>query len=592
MKKKPVKNKTYTADTVASMLGIKLKNVPEFITPSLRDKTGRNNDRYTRADIIAALSNSTFANSVKLTGTFVQAIYGDIYELFNKYSAAYYISKAAELNRRFILHIGPTNSGKTHDAIQRLMEKGDGTYLAPLRLLALEVYDRLNQNGVPCELLTGEEHEVMPGADVVSSTIEMCDYNRHYKVAVIDEAQMIADPERGAQWTKAICMVDAEEVHICLAPEAEYLISSMIRDFEGKIQVIRHERLAPLKWAGGFGDITDVMPGDALIVFSRRSVLELSAALADRGIEASVIYGALPPMSRREEVRKFTEGKTSCVVATDAIGMGISIPIKRIVFMETWKFDGKIRRKLNTGEIRQIAGRAGRYGIYPEGLVASVDNEFLIKDAIKHIPPQVEKYTIPFPGELVESGYDFTNLFLAWRCTGTGLSYAVKADITSMELLYSTLRPFIPETADKNLVFSMITCPAYESSPELLNYWKECAVAAIQGKADDIKMPDFDTSTLEGCELQYKGIDIYHQIMRRIGVEVHDADERTRICELINSLLEKDIGRYVKKCLVCGKKLPFSRKKSYCRKCYEQKLAELPEWLLMSKKYRSYRKKA
>lgn len=577
-KKKDNALRTYTAEGVASMLGVKLRHIPKYVRPSYPKGGDRAVDMYTKADIQRALRNSKFADMVKASEFLMSAKeIADIHALFDKYSAAYYKARAAELDRRFILHIGPTNSGKTHDSIERLIQEGDGTYLAPLRLLALEVYDKLNMSGVPCELLTGEEYEPMPGAEAVASTIEMCDYNRHYKVAVIDEAQMIADPDRGAQWTKAICMVDADEVHICMAPEAERLITSMITDFGGRYEIIRHKRLAPLRWTGGFTDLNDIQEGDALIVFSRRSVLELSAALSDRGIDASVIYGALPPISRREEVRRFTEGKTKCVVATDAIGMGISIPIKRIVFMETWKYDGRERRTLTTGEIRQIAGRAGRYRIYNEGEVATADTfhgaESMIRYALRNEPDQITQYTIPFPAELAESMFDFNSLFKEWRSTGTGLDYAVKANVNDMELLYNTLSPDIPENADKSLIYRLITCPAYESTPELLSYWHQCAAAVINSKEDEMAPPSFDTSTLEGCELQYRGIDIYHQIMRRIGKDVQDSGERARICALINHYLEQDIGKYAKRCSVCGKKIPFTRKKSICRACYNVKIS-------------------
>jgi len=588
-KKISLDKRTYTAEGVSSMLGVKLRYIPKYMTPTYPKCPTRPVDLYTRDDIRRAMQNTVFSDMVKASSFLSESKnIADIHALFDRYSAQYYMAKARELDRKFILHVGPTNSGKTYDAIERLIAEGDGTYLAPLRLLALEMYDKLNMAGVPCELLTGEEHEEMPGANAVASTIEMCDYGRHYKIAVIDEAQMIADPDRGAQWTKAICMVDADEVHICMAPEAEMLIRSMITDFGGTCEVVRHTRLAPLKWTGDFKDISDIQPGDALIVFSRRSVLELSAALSDRGIDASVIYGALPPMSRREEVRRFTEGRTKCVVATDAIGMGVSIPIKRIVFMETWKFDGKTRRKLSVSEVKQIAGRAGRYGLYDEGQVATADNfpgaADRLKAALKCGTPAITSYTIPFPGELVESGFAFKDLFREWRTSDTGLSYATKAQVDSMELLYNTLAPDLPTDADRALVFSLITCPAYESEPQLLSYWHDCAIAAVKGMTDDILPPTFDTSTLEGCELQYRGIDIYHQVMRRIGCDVQDLGERNRICAMINRFLEEDIGKYAKRCVICGKKLPFTRRKTSCNACYDEKMSMTPPWWLGHRK--------
>ena len=116
--------------------------------------------------------------------------------------------------RNFVLHIGPTNSGKTYHALKRFAKAETGIYLAPLRLLALEIFDTLNYNGVFCSLLTGEEREDVPFAKVLSSTIETCCFDSHYDVAVIDECQLIADERRGQHWTKAILQLNADEIHL------------------------------------------------------------------------------------------------------------------------------------------------------------------------------------------------------------------------------------------------------------------------------------------------------------------------------------------------------------------------------------------
>ena len=108
------------------------------------------------------------------------------------------------MKRSFVLHVGPTNSGKTYDAIEDLKKNTPGTYLGPLRLLALEMFDKINAAGIPCSMLTGEESIPVKNAQIVSSTIELCDYHTHFKTAVIDEAQLIADPDRGAAWLAAI----------------------------------------------------------------------------------------------------------------------------------------------------------------------------------------------------------------------------------------------------------------------------------------------------------------------------------------------------------------------------------------------------
>jgi ATP-dependent RNA helicase SUPV3L1/SUV3 len=127
---------------------------------------------------------------------------------------------ARSMKRHFVLHIGPTNSGKTHDAIEELIHADNGIYLAPLRLLAFELYERMNRGECPCSLVTGEEQFIIDGARHQSSTIEMLNVGQRYDVAVIDEAQMIADSERGGAWATAIMGVCAPRVHVCAAPEA------------------------------------------------------------------------------------------------------------------------------------------------------------------------------------------------------------------------------------------------------------------------------------------------------------------------------------------------------------------------------------
>ncbi|MCR5294107.1 MAG: hypothetical protein K6E30_02875, partial [Lachnospiraceae bacterium] len=128
------------------------------------------------------------------------------------------------MRRHFILHIGPTNSGKTYEAIKALENAGSGVYLGPLRLLAYEQYERINGDGLLCSLLTGEERIPVAGSSITASTIEMADLDRFYMAAVIDEAQMVADSERGGAWTAAILGLLAAEIHICASQNAEQIL--------------------------------------------------------------------------------------------------------------------------------------------------------------------------------------------------------------------------------------------------------------------------------------------------------------------------------------------------------------------------------
>jgi ATP-dependent RNA helicase SUPV3L1/SUV3 len=281
--------------------------------------------------------------------------------------------KARGLQRSVTLYVGPPNSGKTHAAFERLADAHDGAYLAPLRLLALEGRDRLAARGVACSLLTGEENVPAPHARIVSSTIEMVATNKPIDVAVIDEAQMIFDPARGWAWTQAIVAVPANEVIIICSAYAVPAIEGLL-GLCGERCTVRHfGRKQHVDMLAHPVPIDSLKLGDAVVAFSRRDVLMLRDQIAAAGHPVSVIYGALPPEVRRREAERFAQGDSHILVATDAIGMGLNLPIRRVLFSTMTKFDGQDDRPLNESEVHQIAGRAGRFGIHEEGFVGVLE---------------------------------------------------------------------------------------------------------------------------------------------------------------------------------------------------------------------------
>ena len=307
---------------------------------------------------------------------------------------------ARQLQRSVMLYVGPPNSGKTHAAFERLAHAHGGAYLAPLRLLALEGRDRLVARGVACSLLTGEENVPAPGAQVVSSTIEMVSTGRAIEVAVIDEAQMIFDASRGWAWTQAIVGVPANEVIIICSAYAVPAIQNLlglcgerceVRNFPRKQHVQPLAKPVPLE---------DLMLGDAVVAFSRRDVLTLRDRIGAAGHPVSVIYGALPPEVRRREAERYASGASHIMVATDAIGMGLNLPIRRILFSTLTKFDGVGDRALEASEVHQIAGRAGRYGMHEEGFVgvltqAEPDAARALKDLLAQAPRAPADFKAP-----------------------------------------------------------------------------------------------------------------------------------------------------------------------------------------------------
>ena len=277
---------------------------------------------------------------------------------------------ARKLGRKVTLYLGPPNSGKTYAAFERLAQALDGAYLAPLRLLALEGRDRLVGRGVPCSLLTGEENVPADNARAVSSTIEMVNTRDTIDVAVIDEAQMIFDDSRGWAWTQAIVGVPARELIIIASAYAAPAIERLLLLCGEKAETRHFERKQQVQLMPAPVPMTHLQSGDAVVAFSRRDVLMLRDQIAQNGHAVSVIYGALPPEVRRREAERFAVGASHILVATDAIGMGLNLPIRRVLFSTLEKYDGVGDRELSVSEVHQIAGRAGRYGMHDEGFVS------------------------------------------------------------------------------------------------------------------------------------------------------------------------------------------------------------------------------
>jgi ATP-dependent RNA helicase SUPV3L1/SUV3 len=321
--------------------------------------------------------------------------------------------KARRLQRTVTLYVGPPNSGKTHAAFERLAQALDGAYLAPLRLLALEGRDRLVARGVPCSLLTGEENVPAAQARVVSSTIEMVSTNTPIDVAVIDEAQMIFDNSRGWAWTQAIVAVPAKEVIIICSAYAVQAIENLLGLCGERCTVRNFERMQHVQLLAQPVAMSQLKLGDAVVAFSRRDVLMLRDQIAAQGHPVSVIYGALPPEVRRREAERFASGESHILVATDAIGMGLNLPIRRVLFSTLAKFDGQGDRELTESEVHQIAGRAGRYGIHEEGFVGVLaEAEPTAMRALKDLLPKTPRAPADFKAPVAPNGWHVDTISL------------------------------------------------------------------------------------------------------------------------------------------------------------------------------------
>ena len=291
----------------------------------------------------------------------------------NEYEYGFPLARG--LDRKIKIIVGPTNSGKTYEAVEHLKSAKSGVYLAPLRLLAMEIYDKLIEDGVPCNLITGEEKIIDPNAHHTASTIEMFSPTELVEVAIIDEFQMLADTQRGWAWTSAMVGVPAQNVYVIGNHQHLPLVEKLYQHLNEKYEVIKKERFNPLKLMDNLVDLKDIQKGDAIIAFSRKDVLSYATLLKNSGFKTSIIYGALSPEIRRQQSELFKNGLNDIVVSTDAIGMGLNLPIKRVLFATTEKYDGECVRTLSSSEFLQIAGRAGRYGMHDKGEVGLLNNK-------------------------------------------------------------------------------------------------------------------------------------------------------------------------------------------------------------------------
>ncbi len=479
---------------------------------------------------------------------------------------------ARSMKRHFVIHSGGTNSGKTFESLKALMEAPRGIYLGPLRLLAFECYEKLNAEGVPCSLVTGEEEKLVEGSFHQASTIEMMDEEEIHDVGVIDEAQMITDQQRGGNWTAAILGLPASTIHVCTAPQAKRIVIDLVEYCGDSYEVVEHERMVPLvcqKQKFVFPE--SVEEKDALIVFSKRSVIAVASELQQRGIRSSIIYGALPYEVRQQEMQRFLGGQTQVVVATDAIGMGLNLPVRRIVFLESKKYDGISSRPLKAEEVQQIGGRAGRFGIYNKGYVNSSYEKNRIRACLNEDIPLIRHAILPFPESLIELEGKLSKIMERWNSIpDTGFFY--KGNIRREIRLCKELEEF---TEDKSLIYAFITIPFDEENPVLRTIWQEMFLDEMDGTVSSFEpeyayIPRPISANLQDLEFLYEKCDLIYYFCRTFRHEdcmPHLEEARREICQNIMRILaeQKLPG---KRCKMCGTALPWNYPYGVCEDCH------------------------
>ena len=255
--------------------------------------------------------------------------------------------------------LGPTNTGKTHYAIERMLAHRTGVIGLPLRLLAREVYDRIVEIRGPSvvALVTGEERIVPPRVQYWVATVEAMPQGIGADFVAVDEIQLCADPERGHVFTQR--MLKERGTHETLLMGAETMRSAIASQLPD-VQFMKRERFSELSYTGS-KKISRLKPRSAIVGFSVESIYAIAELIRRQRGGCAVVMGALSPRTRNAQVAMYQEGEVDFLVATDAIGMGLNLDVTHVAFSALQKFDGRRMRALAPNELAQIAGRAGRY---------------------------------------------------------------------------------------------------------------------------------------------------------------------------------------------------------------------------------------
>lgn len=489
---------------------------------------------------------------------------------------------ARSMQRKVVAWLGPTNSGKTHRAVLALAAAKSGMYLGPLRLLALEQRDRVVELGTPCSLITGEERDLQSETHS-ARTVEMTDFSRRFGVCVLDEMQLAFDRDRGWAWVAAYCGVAAETLVVTGPASAEPVIRRLGELCGDRVEVNLLERQGALAYEGIL-DWRHVPPRSAVIGFSRAMVLELKAMFESRGLRVSVIYGGLSPEVRRNEARRFREGESDIVCATDAIGLGLNLPLERVIFYETDKFDGEINRPLTDAELLQIAGRAGR-GPGSDGWVAALSSrdgrriEAALAEPQRTPPPdQLPAAPTPMHVRAIADHLGLDRLvpileFFRTRLTFPGGTFFpdVQDDVFAAAELVDTYAPTLPVEQR----YALACTPIDLDEHMFRNVFSEWLELLAAGKTVKFPRRLENGGGLEELEETLKLITIYRWLALKFPEAFTDLawteQLRREATEQTQTILRRNWGKQGmtrRECSHCGRALLPSSPYRVCRECH------------------------
>jgi ATP-dependent RNA helicase SUPV3L1/SUV3 len=453
--------------------------------------------------------------------------------------------------------------------------------------LALEGYETLKAKGVSISLITGEEEIIDEESTHISSTIEMMNTSVEVDIAIIDEIQMIDDRDRGWAWANALIGVPAKKVILTGSSNALDAVTKLCEYLNEPLEVIHFERKNKLKILTTPTPIHSIEKGTAIIAFSRRDVLGLKQQLSNK-YKVSVVYGNLSPEVRREEARRFREAQSDILVATDAIAMGLNLPIKTVIFSKDNKFDGLRRRELLPTEVAQISGRAGRYGLQEIGYIGALDNKSLETITSKFYTP-LPSIKLPFSvmaslehvmliGEILET----ENLSIILTFFANNMEFEgpfVAANIDSMLEIASIVSEYDLELKTR---YFLACAPASISSPYIEAVFHRY-IRQLEAKESVKYIPPRDlpkyaqtNEMMLNAEDRVREISLYLWLSFKFPDFFPDTEQaieaRIRLNRFIESSLKQ--GNFIKQCRRCGKTLNFTYRFSICDRCFSRRVSK------------------
>jgi ATP-dependent RNA helicase SUPV3L1/SUV3 len=394
---------------------------------------------------------------------------------------------------------------------------------------------------------------------------------------------MLDDRDRGWAWANAIIGAPAKEVIMTGSSNAKNAVIALANYLGEELEIVEFERKNPLRLLDVPTNPKDVQASSAIIAFSRKDVLRLKQEFS-RNFSVSVVYGNLSPEVRREEARRFREKETEILIATDAIAMGMNLPIKTILFSKAEKFDGVSQRNLLVSEVLQISGRAGRYGLNEEGFVGALNQEAL-RVVKKNFYKEAKEISIPFKVmanlehiKLVSSILEENSLFEVLNFFVENMEFNGPFHASNLDDMLEASKIVDGYDLDISMKYHLACAPLTLKSPYIVSAY-ESYIESLEKKIPvSYKQPSlvgsFATTTDEllRAEDMVKEISLYLWLSYRFKDYFLDERVARTTRGILNNYIENSLqqSHFVQRCRICQKPLPINSKYSICQSCFKK----------------------